>query len=262
MSNLAGILKSSLGKKYLMAGSGVLLLLFVIGHLVGNLQVFGPPELINHYAHFLQSKPVMVWGARLGLLALVGIHIATALKLTIENKEARPVGYYNPEPFGAEWRSRYMMMSGLVILAFIVYHLLHFTALIPGINGVGDFRHLETELDGAKVHDVYAMMVLGFQVWWVSAFYLIAQALLFIHLGHGISSACQSLGFINYTWRPRIQLLAKVVSTAIFIGYALIPISIYLRVVGADYAEKVRADIKAGAPAEVAPAAAHGKETH
>lgn len=262
MSIVSGILNSSLGKKYLMAGSGALLLLFVIGHLVGNLQVFGPPELINHYAHFLQSKPAMVWGARLGLLALVGIHIATALKLTVENKEARPVGYHNPDPFGAKWRSRYMLMSGLVILAFIVYHLAHFTIRLPGINGVGDFTKLTTVLDGHTVPDVYAMMILGFQVWWVVLFYLIAQALLFIHLGHGISSAFQSLGLVNHNWRPRIELLAKGVSIAIFIGYALIPVSIYLRVVGAEYADNVRAKITQSAGVQPEAPAAHGKETH
>jgi succinate dehydrogenase / fumarate reductase cytochrome b subunit len=110
------------------------------------------------------------------------------------------------------------------------------------------------------VADVYAMMILGFQVWWVTAFYLVAQALLFIHLGHGISSACQSFGLRNHIWWPRIQFVAKALSTAIFIGYAIIPVSIYLRVVGADYAEKVRADIAAGVPAESAATAA-GKET-
>jgi succinate dehydrogenase / fumarate reductase cytochrome b subunit len=261
MSIVSGIFNSSLGKKYLMAGSGALLLVFVIGHLVGNLQVFGPPELINHYAHFLQSKPAMVWGSRLGLLVIVGIHIATALKLTVENKEARPVGYYNADSYGASWRSRYMMVSGLVILAFIIYHLAHFTVRWGAINGAGDFTKLTTVLDGKAVPDVYAMMILGFQVWWVTLFYLVAQALLFIHLGHGIASAFQSFGFRNHVWWPRIQFAAQALSTAIFIGYALIPIAIYLRVIGADYAEKVRAEIKAGAPAQVAPVG-HGKETH
>jgi succinate dehydrogenase / fumarate reductase cytochrome b subunit len=262
MSIVSAILNSSLGKKYIMAGTGAALFLFVVGHLAGNLQVFGPPELINQYAHFLQSKPAMVWGARLGLLAIVGLHIWSALRLTVENKAARPVGYYDAEPFGAKWRSRYMLVSGLVIAAFIVYHLLHFTALLPGINGVGDFSKLKTVVHGDEARDVYAMMVLGFQVWWVALFYIVAQALLFIHLGHGLSAMFQSLGLVNHNWRPRIELFAKGVSIAIFIGYALIPVSIYLRVVGADYAEKVRAEIKAGAPAEAAPAAAHGKETH
>jgi len=255
MSIVSGILKSSLGKKYLMAGTGALLFLFVIGHLVGNLQVFGPPELINHYAHFLQSKPLMVWGARFGLLAIVGLHIWSAIQLSVANRAARPVGYHDSEPYGATWQSRYMLVSGLVIAAFIVYHLAHFTALLPGINGVGDFRHLETELEGQKVHDVYAMMILGFQVWWVALFYIIAQALLFIHLSHGLSSAFQSFGLRDHNWWPRIQLFAKVASVAIFLGYAAIPASIYLRVVGADYAEKVKHSI-------VEPAAPAAKETH
>lgn len=223
-----------------MAGTGVLLLLFVTGHLVGNLQVFGPPELINQYAHFLQSKPMLVWGARLGLLAIVALHITTAAQLSTANKAARPVGYAGGDAYGSTWQSRYMLMSGLVILAFIIYHLLHFTVRLPAINGVGDFTQIKTVLHGETVPDVYAMMILGFQVWWVAAFYLIAQALLFVHLGHGISSAFQSFGLRNHIWWPRLQLLAKVVSLAIFIGYAAIPTAIFLRVVGAEYSEKAK----------------------
>jgi succinate dehydrogenase / fumarate reductase, cytochrome b subunit len=240
MSIVAGIFKSSLGRKYIMAGTGVLLLLFVVGHLIGNLQVFGPPELINQYAHFLQSKPLMVWGARLGLLVIVALHITTAIQLSAANKAARPVGYAGGEAYGSTWQSRYMLVSGLVILAFIVYHLAHFTVRLPAINGVGDFTKLTTELHGQTVPDVYAMMILGFQVWWVAAFYLVAQALLFIHLGHGISSAFQSFGLRDHVWWPRIQLLAKVVSVAIFIGYASIPAAIFLRIVGSEYAEQAK----------------------
>ncbi len=262
MSIVAGILNSSLGKKYVMAGTGVVLLLFVIGHLVGNLQVFGAPELINNYAHFLKSKPALLWSVRLGMLAMVTLHIITAVQLSAANKAARPVGYASAGAggaYGSTWQSRYMLVSGLVILAFIVYHLAHFTALVPGINGVGDFTKLKTVLHGETVADVYAMMILGFQVWWVSLFYLVAQALLFVHLGHGISSACQSFGLRNHVWWPRIRFVAMAGSTAIFIGYALIPIAIYLRIVGADYADNVRAQMKAAAPIE---AVAAGKETH
>ncbi len=254
MSIVAGILKSSLGKKYIMAGTGVLLILFVVGHLVGNLQVFGPPELINNYAHFLQSKPLMVWGARIGLLVLVGLHITTAVQLSLANREARPVGYADGEIYGATWQSRYTMVSGLVILAFIIYHLAHFTVLLPGINGVGDFSKLKTELHGAEVRDVYAMMILGFQVWWVSLFYLVAQALLFIHLGHGLASVFQTFGLRNHVWWPRIRCFAQAASIAIFVGYAVIPISIYLRVIGSDYAEGKKAEITALAPIKAAPA--------
>lgn len=242
-----------------MAGTGALLLLFVVGHLVGNLQVFGPPELINTYAHFLQSKPLMVWGARLGLLVLVALHVTTAVQLTVANQAARPVGYAGGEAYGSTWQSRYMLVSGIVIAAFIVYHLAHFTARLPAINGVGDFTRLTTVLHGEQVPDVYAMMILGFQVWWVSAFYVVAQALLFIHLGHGIASAFQSFGCRDHVWWPRIKLLALVTSLAIFIGYVSIPAAIYLRLIGSEYGEKAKAGLQAAALLETAPV--QGKET-
>lgn len=240
MNTVAGILSSSLGRKYVMAGTGILLFMFVVGHLVGNLQVFGPPELINTYAHFLKSKPALLWSVRLGLLVIVALHIVTAIQVSAANKAARPVGYAGGEAYGSTWQSRYMLMSGLVIMAFIVFHLAHFTVLLPGINGVGDFSKLKTVLHGETVPDAYAMMILGFQVWWVVLFYLVAMAMLFIHLGHGLAAMFQSLGLRNHVWWPRVQFFAKATSIAIFVGYALIPISIYMRVIGADYAEKVK----------------------
>jgi len=240
MNLLQRIWGSSLGKKYVMALTGLALFLFVIGHLVGNLQVFGPPELINTYAHFLQSKPGLVWGARLGLLATVGLHIAAALTLMAANKAARPVQYAGGDGYGATTRSRYMVVSGLVILAFVIYHLLHFTVRLPGINGYGDFTQLKAQLPGVgTVPDVYAMMVFGFQVWWVSAFYLIAQALLFLHLGHGLSAMFQSLGLRDHVWWPRITAFAKVASLAIFLGYAAIPLGVLVGGVGSDYVKQV-----------------------
>ncbi|HSH95333.1 MAG TPA: succinate dehydrogenase cytochrome b subunit [Roseimicrobium sp.] len=256
MNLITRLFDSSLGKKYVMALSGLALFGFVIGHLLGNLQVFGPPDLINAYAHFLKSKPLLIWGARLGLLATVAVHIYVAFKITAENRAARPVQYAAPKSNGATLAARTMILSGSVILAFIVYHLAHFTVLLPGINGVGDFSKLTTVLNGEKVPDVYGMMILGFQVWWVAAFYLIAQALLFMHLGHGLSSLFQSLGFRDHVWWPRIQCVAKVASIAIFVGYAIIPAAIYMRVIGADYSEKVKFSIKqAEAPKSVETAA-------
>jgi succinate dehydrogenase / fumarate reductase cytochrome b subunit len=252
MNLINRIWRSSLGKKYVMALTGCALFLFVIGHLIGNLQVFGPPELLNSYAHFLKSKPALLWGVRLGLLACVGLHIAAAVTLAALNKEARPGAYAGGPAFGATVQSRYMLVSGLVILAFVVYHLAHFTALLPGINGQGDFRKLTTLLHGESVADVYAMMILGFQVWWVAVFYLVAQALLFMHLGHGIAAMFQSLGFRNHVWWPRITLLAKVASVAIFAGYAIIPLSIFMRVVGSDYAEKARRQLSQSSPSAAA----------
>jgi|Laugresu1bdmlbdd_1035124.scaffolds.fasta_scaffold14837_2 succinate dehydrogenase / fumarate reductase cytochrome b subunit len=228
MDLVGRIWRSSLGRKYIMAGTGALLFGFLIAHLAGNLQVFGPPELINNYAYFLKSKPGLVWGARLGLLAVVGLHVLSAVSLSAQNRAARPVPYGGVKtPYAAPLNSRTMLLSGVTILAFVIYHLLHFTALMPGVNGVGDFRHLETTLPtGVKAHDVYAMMVLGFGVWWVSLAYLIAQSLLFMHLSHGLASMFQSLGFRSHTWWPRVQLFAKVASVALFVGYASIPVAI------------------------------------
>jgi succinate dehydrogenase / fumarate reductase, cytochrome b subunit len=238
------IFNSSLGRKYLMAATGIILFGFVVGHLVGNLQIFGKPELINTYGHFLKSKPLLLWGVRLGLLVAVLVHITVAVQLSAENKAARPVGYAIPPKYGSTWQSRYMLLSGLVILAFVLYHLAHFTVLLKIVNGVGDFTQLEFTLPGGVVtHDVYGMMVLGFQVWWVVLFYLIAMGLLFAHLHHGLASMFQSLGLRNHVWWPHIQCFAKAASIAIFIGYAVIPISIYLRIVGREYADNARSEM-------------------
>jgi len=244
MNLVERVWQSSLGKKYIMAITGAALCVFVVGHLLGNLQVFGPPDLINAYGHFLKSKPGLLWGARLGLLACVALHIAAAVTLAVLNKEARPQRYAGASTYGSTLASRTMLVSGLVILAFVIYHLAHFTALLPGVNGVGDFRKLEVTLPGGvKTHDVYAMMVLGFQVWWVVLFYLVAMTLLFMHLGHGVASMFQSLGFRNHVWWPRIEAFAKVASLVVFVGYASIPIAIFTRMVGADYAEKKRFEL-------------------
>ncbi len=229
------IWRSTVGRKAVMALTGAALFLFLVGHLLGNLQVFGPPELINQYAHFLKSKPGLVWGARLGLLACVGLHILAAVTLARANRAARPVAYASGPAYGSTFRSRTMLLSGSVILAFVVYHLLHFTALQPGINGYGDFSRLKAPLGGEMVPDVYAMMVLGFRVWWVAAFYLLAQALLFLHLGHGLASMFQSMGWRSYAWWPRVERFAQVASLLIFLGYASIPVSV-LAGLGRDYA--------------------------
>jgi len=256
MNLIERIWQSSLGKKYIMALTGAALFVFVVGHLLGNLQVFGRPDLINRYGHFLKSKPGLLWGVRVGLLGCVSLHIAAAASLTAMNRRALGGRYLGGSSYGSTLASRTMLVSGLVIFAFLLYHLAHFTALLPGMNGVGDFRKLETTLpSGEKTHDAYAMMVLGFQVWWVVLFYLIAMALLFLHLSHGVASMFQSMGWRNHVWWPRVSAFAKVASIAIFAGYAAIPIAICTRMVGADYAEKRKLELKeAPQPAHVAAA--------
>src|SRR5215472_13423176 len=111
MNIITHIFKSSLGKKYLMAVTGFVLFLFVVGHLAGNLQIFLGPEAINRYGHFLQSNVELLWPVRIGLLVIVGLHIWSAAKLSLENRAARPVAYATYQPIGSTYASRTMLMS-------------------------------------------------------------------------------------------------------------------------------------------------------
>lgn len=215
---------STLGKKYVMAVSGFALLVFVIGHMVGNLQIFLGPEQINAYASFLQSNPELLWFARLGLLVMVGLHIYSAMKLSVENRAARPVPYGKYEPLAATWASRTMLMSGLIVLAFIVYHLLHYTVQVRAINLTGqDFVPLH---DAKGRHDVYRMMVIGFSSIWVSGFYLLGVGLLCLHLSHGASSMFQSLGWKSEPLGGWIDRLARAGAVVLFLGYSSIPVAV------------------------------------
>ena len=223
---LKRIFCSSLGKKYIMAASGCLLFLFVVAHLVGNLQIFLGPKVINRYGHFLQSNPELIWPARIILLVMVGLHIWAAVKLTIENRAARPVGYAQYEVVVATYASRTMFMSGLIILIFIVYHLLHFTVQVQQINLTGenfiDFH------DPQQRHDIFKMMVVGFSNVWVSGFYLVGMALLCLHLSHGVSSMFQSLGWKNKAYGPVLDKASRWLAVLIFLGYSSIPVAILL----------------------------------
>jgi len=226
MNIIAYLFKSSLGKKYIMAGTGCCLFFFVIGHLVGNLQVFLGPEAINRYGHFLQSNPELIWPARLGLLTMVGLHIWSAARLTLENRAARPIAYDTYRPVGSSYASRTMFMSGLIIATFIVYHLLHFTFQVQAINFTGqDFVGFT---DPAKQHDIFRMIVTGFRNPLVSGFYLLGMGLLCLHLSHGVSSMLQSLGWKNDAYRPIVDCGAKILATLIFLGYSSIPVAILL----------------------------------
>ncbi len=217
---------SSVGKKFVMAATGMLLFLFVVGHLLGNLQIFLGREAINRYGHFLQSNPELIWPARIGLLLAILLHIWSAVRLTAENRAARPVGYASYNPTVASYASRTMMMSGLIIAAFIIYHLLHFTLQVPSINLTGqNFKVLE---DPERRHDVYGMMILGFSKPAVAIFYIIGMALLCLHLSHGVRAMFQSLGWKKNPYSVFLNNFASIAAWLIFVGYASIPLSIWL----------------------------------
>jgi succinate dehydrogenase / fumarate reductase cytochrome b subunit len=226
MNLMANIFRSSLGKKYIMAVTGAVLFLFVAGHLAGNLQIFLGPEAINRYGHFLQTNPELIWPARLFLLLMIALHIWSAVKLSLENKAARPVGYAQYNSIGSSYASRTMLMSGLIIFVFIVYHLLHFTVQVESVNFTRtSFGGL---VDREKRHDIYRMMVIGFHNVWVSGFYVLGVALLCLHLSHGVSSMFQSLGWKSKAYGRCLDRLARGVAVLIFLGYTSIPVAILL----------------------------------
>jgi succinate dehydrogenase / fumarate reductase cytochrome b subunit len=239
MNLIKRLFTSSVGRKYLMAISGGCLVLFVTGHMIGNLQIFLGRETINNYARFLQSSQEVLWLVRLSLLALLVLHVWSASTLTLDNRRARPLGYTgNPVPTAASYASRTMLMSGIIVATFIIYHLLHYTAQVEAINFTGEsFQVLKEPLrDGRERHDVFAMMILGFRVPYVSLFYLVGVGLLCLHLSHGVRAMFQSLGVKNGHWGPLIDRAAAVLAWVLFLGYASIPLAVLLQLVGKEVA--------------------------
>jgi succinate dehydrogenase / fumarate reductase, cytochrome b subunit len=213
---------SSVGRKIIVAVTGLILLLFVIGHLLGNLQIYLGPEWINAYSQHLRDLGPLLWMIRGFLLVTVILHIYFTLQLAIENRRARPEHYFRKENVKATWASRHMVVSGLVVLAFIIFHLLHFT----GHNFNARFALLKA--DPLNRYDVYSMMVYGFQNVYVSSFYVVGLFLLTLHLTHGSSSFFQSLGLNNKRLTPRLAFWGQLLAWLLFFGYTLIPVSVLL----------------------------------
>ena len=255
MSLLGNLFSSSIGRKFLMAITGLVLVGFVIGHLVGNLQIFGNPDHINGYAHFLQSLGPVLWVVRLVLLACVGIHIWAAVVLTLENKTARGPESYGVKRFiRASVASRYMRLTGFVVLAFIVYHLAQFTvgvashdtfkAQLPEYRMTEDFHiaGFPVVMAGSEVHDVYSMVFLGFANPIISLFYIVAVGLLAVHLWHGVESMFQTVGWRNAKWATVLQRVVALLCLAYFLGNLAIPGAILTGLVkpqGDTYAAKL-----------------------
>ena len=225
-----------------MALTGLILVLFVMGHMLGNLQIFLGPDVINAYAYKLHEllPASALWAVRLVLLGTIAVHIWAAVTLTLDNRKARPQGYLEDRVVQASYSSRTMRMSGIILLAFIIFHIAHFTVrIVPG-KQYEEFGVLEKTMvplvkDGEVVmkngheiptFNVNDMMVAGFKVWYVSAFYIIATGLLCMHLTHGFSSMFQSVGLRNGLWRRRLDRAALAYGWIVFLGFAIIPISV------------------------------------
>jgi succinate dehydrogenase / fumarate reductase, cytochrome b subunit len=208
---------ATIGKKILMAVSGAVLFLFVVGHLVGNLQVFMGAERFNDYARFLRIEPALLWTVRIVLLAMVLLHVWASIKLALLNKlEARPVGYVKKKNIGSSYASRTMYWSGPIVGAFVIYHLMQFTW---GVGG--------TPFDEGKA---YENLVRGFQFPVISVFYLVAMALLMMHLYHGVWSMFQTLGVNHPRYTPMLRTFAKIVAILLFVGFSSIPVAVMVGV--------------------------------
>lgn len=209
--------RSTIGKKFVVATTGLVMFGFVVGHLAGNLQIFAGAQKINDYAAFLKATPPVLWGTRIVLLLAIVLHVIATVQLSRRNRRGRPVGYAQKRNDDSPFASRVMLVSGVVLLAYIVYHLLHLT-----------FGWVHPDFDE---FDIYGNMVSGFSNPLTVAFYVAGLLSLGLHLVHGVWSVFQTLG-LNHPaynpWRRRFAYAAAVLVTA---GYIAIPVAVLAGVV-------------------------------
>ncbi|HEX9160467.1 MAG TPA: succinate dehydrogenase cytochrome b subunit [Thermoanaerobaculia bacterium] len=226
MSFLGNFYRSAVGKKAVMAVTGVILFGWIFLHMVGNLKLYLGPEHMNEYAHWLRTlgtpalpQTTALWISRLVLLVAVVLHIHAAYALTMMNRAARPVAYRDRDYVAATYAARTMRWGGVIILLFVIYHLLHLT--------VGARVAPQTFIENDPYHNVVA----GFQIWWVAAVYIIANLALGLHLYHGVWSMFNSVG-LNHprfnAWRRHFATIFAVLITVANISF---PISVLIGIV-------------------------------
>lgn len=214
MQSLRLFWDSNVGKKIVMGVTGVVMVLFVMQHVLGVMTIYQSATTINTYAYFLKSKPGIVWPARLFLLATVTLHAVTAWQLRNRSRAARPVGYEAYEPQVSTLAARTIRWGGVLLLAFIVFHILHLTTgtILPG-----EYR----------ATDVAGNVVRGFSHWWVSAFYIVSMLSLGLHLYHGLWSSPRSLG-VPYPAAPLRRKVAFTLAIVVAGGFILVPLGVVL----------------------------------
>lgn len=224
MSWVVRYINSSIGLKTLMALSGLALVGFLVGHLSGNLLVFIGPEAINAYAKGLRDYLAVLWILRLGLIGSAVLHIYCGIKLTQLNRAAKPIKYTAPSGYNstvqASRASKSMILTGLVILSFLLYHLAHLT-----------FRWTHPEFAQLGHYEVYSMLMMSFQSPILVAFYCISVILLMMHLNHGIRSLFQTLGINHNRYNKLLDLFGPGLSTLLALGFLSIPLAIMFGIV-------------------------------
>jgi succinate dehydrogenase / fumarate reductase cytochrome b subunit len=207
-----------------MALTGLGLTIYVIFHMLGNLQVFEGPHALNSYAAFLRDMPILLWTARIGLLSIVVLHIVLAIQLSQQNHRARPIGYAIHRYRQASFASRAMTVSGMVLFLFIVFHLLHLTAGVIGSPS-------SDRVDAEGYRDVYGKVILAFQNPLVVGLYLVGQLGLAFHLSHAVSSSLQTLGLEHAALDRLFKAAGPSVALLVVLGNVAIIFAVFLRIV-------------------------------
>jgi succinate dehydrogenase / fumarate reductase, cytochrome b subunit len=221
MNRLSRLVLSSVGSKYVMALTGLGLMIFVLAHMTGNLLIYLGKDALNAYAHGLMEHPFLLWSARSGLLAIFLIHLFFAYRTWQDNESARPIHYVHEDTIQANWASRHMMLTGVVILLFVIYHLAHFTF---GVVDPSNFKYTLEPKEG----DVAGMVIAGFQQPLISVTYILAQIFLGLHLWHGGSSWLQHLGLNGRGCDIVVNNLGAVVAAVVVAGNCSIPLVILM----------------------------------
>ncbi len=206
---------TTIGKKVVMAISGLMGLGFLVGHMAGNLKVFAGADAFNEYAAFLHNTPGLLWSARTVLLAAIAAHVHAAFSLWSRNNDARPRSYARRKDLATNYAALTMRYGGLVLLSFILYHLLHLT--------VGMTTHLGYEFDPTNP---FNNLVIGFSHPFVAGFYILAQCALGLHLYHGLWSLTQTLGADHPKYNALRSAGAAGLTLVIVLGFVSIPISV------------------------------------
>jgi len=216
------LFSDSIGRKAVMAVTGLLMVLFLVGHLLGNMTIFKGAAGINAYAEGLHKLAAVVWGNRIVMGLAVVLHVILAIQVTLENWAAKPDKYAVIRSKMATFASKNMIWTGLVVGAFLVYHLLQFTIrATPGLT-LGE--------DSLGRFDVFTMVVTSFQGVLVAALYVVAMLAVFFHLTHGIQSLFQTSGLTNAIMLPRYGIVGKLLSAVFLVGFASIPVVIFLQI--------------------------------
>jgi len=219
MHRLATFWHSTIGKKVVMAITGIIGIGFVIGHITGNLLIFRGAEAINAYGHFLHGPAgELLWVMRVVLITAVVLHVIAAYQLTQQSHAARPHGYVKREPQTSTLASRVMRWGGVLILVFIVFHILHFTTgtVRPGTFVPGD---------------VYTNVVTSFRIWWVALFYVVSMIFLGLHLYHGAWASVRTIGARNGSANPFHRRISAVLAILIWFGFTIVPVAVWTGVI-------------------------------